>query len=145
MQKEETNNRDFSSEFIFTSSKSSGPGGQNVNKVNTKIELRLDIANSMLLTDEEKEIILDKLSNRINKDGVLIISSQDQRSQLKNKEKAIEKLYELIEEALVLPKERKKIKPSKVLKEKRLKNKKIVSEKKTLRKNIDDINNDYIP
>ena len=89
MQTEETNNRDFSSEFIFTSSKSSGPGGQNVNKVNTKVELRLDIGNSTLLTDEEKEIILDKLSNRINKDGVLIITSQDQRSQLKNKEKAI--------------------------------------------------------
>jgi len=137
VQTEETNNRDFSSELIFTSSKSSGPGGQNVNKVNTKVELRLDIANSVLLTDEEKEIIFDKLSNRINKDGVLIITSQDQRSQLKNKENAIGKLYELIEEALVIPKERKNIKPSKALKEKRLKNKKIISEKKTLRKNID--------
>jgi ribosome-associated protein len=137
MPNEEPRNIDFTNELVFKTSRSSGPGGQNVNKLNTKVELRLDIRNSAHLTDNEKELILNKLSNRINNEGILIIVSQSERTQLRNKENAIEKLYELIEEALTVQKERKKKKLSKTAKEKRLKEKKIVSERKNLRKDID--------
>ena len=125
---------DFTNELIFTASKSSGPGGQNVNKVNTKVELRFNIENSNLLSDEEKELLFEKLSNKINKLGELIVTSQSERTQLQNKEKAIEKLNLLIENALKIKKKRKKIKVPRSLKEKRLKDKKLLSEKKDKRK-----------
>jgi len=129
--------RDFYSEFKFNSSRSSGPGGQNVNKVSSKIELRFNILESVLLTNEEKEIILIKLANKINKEGELILVSQSERSQLGNKEKVIDKFYALIRKALEPKKNRKATKPSKKAKEKRLEGKRLISEKKTLRKDID--------
>ena len=127
----------FESEILFSASRSSGPGGQNVNKVSTKVELRFNIPNSNLLSDSEKEILLVKLKNKINNEGDLILVSQEERSQLKNKEKALEKFYELIEKALTPPKKRKPTKPTQASKKKRLEEKKLVSEKKSQRKKPD--------
>ena len=124
----------FDLEFIFSASRSSGPGGQNVNKVNTKIELRFKIPDSALLSDSEKEILMEKLKNRINSEGELIIVSQDERSQLKNKENAIIKFYQLLQNALTPPKKRKPTKPSMASRHRRLEAKKILSEKKQDRK-----------
>jgi ribosome-associated protein len=126
--------RDFLPEFEFSASRSSGPGGQNVNKVSTKVELRFNINNSVLLTDEEKEILLSKLSNKINNVGELIIVSQSERSQIKNKEKTIARFYKMIEQALTSPKKRKKSVPTKSSVEKRLKEKQITAQKKADRK-----------
>ena len=121
-------------ELKFAFSRSSGPGGQHVNKVNTKVELRFNIDLSQILEDEQKEILRDKLSTQISQDGDLIIISQATRSQLKNKDVAIDKFYLLINQAL---KPKKKRKPTKVFKgaiEKRLKEKKELAEKKSRRK-----------
>lgn len=127
----------FEPELQFSASRSGGPGGQHVNKVNTKIELRFHILNSELLSEEEKEIILLKLKNKVNKDGELIIVSQENRSQIKNKKAAIEKFIELLKTALTPIKERKVSKPTRVSNQKRLVEKKLVSEKKTQRKKPD--------
>ena len=121
-------------ELMFSFSRSSGPGGQNVNKVNTKVELRFDVINSFVLIEEEKTLLFAKLANKINSEGILIIVSQATRSQLKNKSEAIAKFYKFINEALMPEKIRKPIKVSKQAKEKRLKNKKELSEKKIRRK-----------
>ena len=126
--------RDFSPEFIITASRSSGPGGQNVNKVSTKIELRFNVLQSALLTTEEKEIIQNKLASRINSEGEIILVTQTERSQLKNKEKTIEKFYALLSKALTPVIKRKPTKPSREAKEKRLEEKRIRSEKKERRK-----------
>ncbi|MBC8004781.1 MAG: aminoacyl-tRNA hydrolase [Verrucomicrobia bacterium] len=124
---------DLSAEFTFQSSRSSGPGGQNVNKVNSKVELRFNIPNSSLLTDDQKQILLAKLSTKINGEGFLIIISQRDRSQLVNKEDAIRKTYELIEKALRPVKKRKATKPSRSSIEKRLTEKRIKSNIKQYR------------
>jgi len=79
---------DLSGEFQFLTSRSSGPGGQNVNKVNSKVELRFDIQNSSLLSEEQKEILLVKLSAKISSEGILSIVSQRDRSQLTNKDRS---------------------------------------------------------
>jgi ribosome-associated protein len=126
--------RDFGNEFIFSASRSQGPGGQNVNKVNTKVELRFDILHSNILTDEEREILLIRLCNKINEEGFLIIVSQSERTQLKNKLKTIEKFYLLIFKALTPVKKRKPTIPNQASIEKRLKEKKIAAEKKSRRK-----------
>jgi ribosome-associated protein len=131
------NGRDFTYEFSLSATRSSGPGGQNVNKVSTKIELRFDVNNSQLLSDGEKLLINSKLANKISNDGILIIVSQTDRSQLKNKEDSIKKFYQLIEKAIAPVKKRKPTKPSRAAKEKRLGEKRIVAEKKVLRKNIE--------
>lgn len=130
------NERDFSSELHFSASRSSGPGGQNVNKVNTKVELRFDIASSSLLSDEEKALLMEKLAKKINSEGELILVSQTGRSQLKNKEKAIEKFYSLLTRALTPRKKRKPTKPSQASKEERLETKRKQSEKKERRKSV---------
>jgi len=124
------------SELTFKAVRSSGSGGQNVNKVSTKVALRFDIEHSEFLSDDEKERIYKKLKNRISNEGILIISSDAERTQLRNKNKAIELFFELLENALKKPKKRKKTKPTRASKEKRLKEKKIQSEKKHLRKGL---------
>jgi ribosome-associated protein len=133
----ELRDRNFQDEFVFQASRSSGPGGQNVNKVSSKVELRFNITNSALLSDDEKIIIGEKLINKINKSGELVLIAQTDRSQLKNKEKVIEKFYMLLEKALTPQKKRHKTKPTKASIEKRLVSKKVKSLIKSARKDID--------
>lgn len=127
------NSCDFSPEFTFTASRSGGPGGQNVNKVSTKVELRFDVLHSIILTEKEKEIIQSKLFSKINSEGELILVSQSERTQLLNKERVIEKFYLLLTKALTPAKKRKPTRPSQAAKEKRLDEKRMQAEKKERR------------
>ena len=129
---------DLSSEFIFQASRSSGPGGQNVNKVNSKIELRFNIQDSSILTENQKGILSSKLSSKISTEGFLIIVSQRDRSQLVNKEDAISKFYQLIEKALRPVKHRKSTRPTRSSVEKRLTVKRIKADIKQNRQKLDD-------
>jgi ribosome-associated protein len=122
--------RDLSSEFDFITSRSSGSGGQNVNKVSTKVELRFQVANSALLDDDEKVLIQQKIALKINQEGFLRVVVQETRSQLQNKEIAVKKFYEILEKAFIVPKPRKKAKPSKKAIEERLTEKKKNAAKK---------------
>ncbi|MGC9356138.1 MAG: alternative ribosome rescue aminoacyl-tRNA hydrolase ArfB, partial [Mariniphaga sp.] len=99
-------------EVQFSASRSGGPGGQNVNKVNTKIELRFSVQKSAVLDENQKQLIISKLKNRINNQGELLLTSSAERTQWKNKEKATRKFFELIEKALTKPRKRKKTKPT---------------------------------
>jgi ribosome-associated protein len=130
------NTKQLINELIFQANRSSGAGGQHVNKVSSKIELRLDIANSSAFSKEEKKIILLKLKNKINNDNILILTSQESRSQHKNKELVIQKLLLILKKTLIKPKTRKKTKPSKTVKEKRLEKKAKHALKKANRKKI---------
>lgn len=122
------------SELTFTTSRSSGPGGQNVNKVNTKVTLKFDIPGSQVLTAEEKEVLLVKLASRLTNEGVLVLTSQDKRSQLQNKEAVMVKLETLLVKAFTKKKARKATKPSKSAVQKRITSKKQHSEKKKWRR-----------
>src|SRR4030042_1602013 len=112
MSPEELRDRIPLSELIYSASRSGGPGGQNVNKVNTKVELRFNVKNSSSLTVYEKEKILIILANRINSDGELLIISQSERSQLMNRKKAEEKFFKLLASALTEKPERKATAPT---------------------------------
>jgi ribosome-associated protein len=125
-------------ELEFTASRSAGPGGQNVNKVNSKISVRFDVIHSNILTEAEKATILKRLSSSLTKDGVLMLSAQDKRSQLENKEAVIQKLERLIAKAFEVKKARKASKPSKRAIEKRITKKKFHSEKKRWRQKPED-------
>ena len=126
--------RGFSNEFQFSASRSSGPGGQHVNKVSTKMELRFHVASSALLSDAEKELIAEKLAGRINAAGELVLVSQSERSQLQNKEKVTEKFYFLLKRALTPQKKRSPTRPTRASKEERLEIKRQLSEKKERRR-----------
>ncbi|PKQ63847.1 hypothetical protein BZG02_07445 [Labilibaculum filiforme] len=129
--------KDLSKEMEFITSRSSGPGGQNVNKVNSKVELRFSVFESELLTKKEKETIFLKLYHHINNLGILSVTAQTERSQLQNKEIAIQKFYQWIEIALTPVKPRRKTRPTKASKEKRLEKKQAQSQKKENRKKPD--------
>ena len=128
--------QDFSPEFQFQASRSGGAGGQNVNKVSTKIELRFNIINSVLLDEIQKNTLQEKLKNQINAEGELIIVSQEERTQLRNKNLAIKKFMDLLKKALFVPKKRKASQPTLASKMDRLKTKKIASIKKVNRRGI---------
>ncbi|GAA4150082.1 alternative ribosome rescue aminoacyl-tRNA hydrolase ArfB [Chryseobacterium ginsenosidimutans] len=126
--------KDFSKELNFKTSRSSGAGGQNVNKVETSVTVLWRINESEFFNDDEKELILNKLKNRINAEGFLFLTVSESRTQLMNKNKAIEKILEIVDKALFIPKKRFATKPSKGQKQKRLDTKKKLSEKKENRK-----------
>lgn len=130
---------DLQKEVTYKTSRSGGKGGQNVNKVSSKVELLFAVEQSALFTDEEKMLMLSKLQSRLNKDGLIQVMCEEERSQYLNKEKAIEKLHLILMRALHQPKVRKATKPSKAMIAARLANKKLQAAKKENRKrNFDD-------
>ncbi|GAB2611305.1 alternative ribosome rescue aminoacyl-tRNA hydrolase ArfB [Belliella aquatica] len=127
----------FDSEFEIQASRSGGPGGQNVNKVNSKIQLFFDVHNSQVLSEEEKSILLSKWENKLDNEGKIMFQSQEKRSQLQNKELAIRKFYDALLKAFEKKKIRKATKPSKGAIESRIKAKKVNAQKKQNRGNVD--------
>ena len=120
-------------EVIFKAVRSSGAGGQHVNKVSTKVILVFDLENSNALSVDEKEQLSKSLAGTLTKDNLLIIQAADTRSQLKNRRIAEERLIKILSDGLNEKPKRKKTKPSKAAKEKRLKSKRLLSQKKQSR------------
>ncbi len=125
---------DLLKEVKFKTSRSGGSGGQHVNKVSSKVELNLNINTSTLFSDEQKQILKQKLANRINAGGILQIITEEERSQYLNKVRSIEKLVLLLNKAFYKPKPRKATKPKRSSVETRLRNKLLKAQKKINRK-----------
>ena len=124
-------------ELEYQAVKSSGPGGQHVNKTNTKVVLRWDVLNSKAITEDERRRFLIKLKTFINNDGVLYLTDQSTKSQLKNKRSVTDRLIELIEKANYIPKRRVRTKPTKSSVIKRLEAKRRLALKKQNRNKLD--------
>jgi len=123
-------------ELIFQTSRSGGKGGQNVNKVETKVEIYFNIADSYVLSPSQKETLLKKLESKLSEGGVLRLTESKYRSQLQNKEAVLDKLTGLLSKALIKPKLRRATKPSKASKRRKAETKKKRSEVKQWRKKI---------
>ncbi len=134
MSPEEIKSRIPENEFIFSASRSSGPGGQNVNKVSSKVELRFNLLLTTIFSEEEKELIFKKLKKKINKESEIILVSQEERTQLMNKLAVTEKFYNIISKALTVPKKRKSTSPTVTSRLKRLDAKRSRGNLKKLRK-----------
>lgn len=126
--------KNFTTELSYKTSRSSGAGGQNVNKVETSVTVLWKVENSQFLNEEEKILIQNKLKNRINSEGILQLTVSESRTQLQNKKIATEKILELVNISLIMPKKRLKTKPSKAKVQKRLDSKKKLSDKKENRR-----------
>jgi len=124
----------LANELVFTTSRSGGPGGQNVNKVNSKVTLQFDVVNSAGLTPEDKATLHEKLYSRLTNEGVLMLTSQESRSQIRNKEIVMAKFDELLARAFERKKIRRPTKPSKGAVQSRIKKKKVHGEKKKWRR-----------
>ncbi len=111
-------------ELSFSASRGGGPGGQHVNKVASRITLRFDVTNSPSLGDDQRQRLLAKLSSRLTRDGVLLLSSHESRSQVANREEVIRRFAQLLREALVRPKKRRPTRPTRGSRERRIESKK---------------------
>lgn len=138
MEKESIFQRNFDNEFQFSSSRSGGPGGQNVNKVNTRVELRFNIRDSKLLSADEKQVLSEKLKNRINNHGELVLISQSERTQYRNRLMVTEKFYIILSKALTVTLPRKYTKPTVISRIKRVDAKKKRGAVKKLRSRTTD-------
>lgn len=130
------NQLDFSKEITYRTSRSSGKGGQHVNKVETRVELLFDVSNSSILGNTQKSLIQRNLKNHINNNGVLLLANETERTQLRNKNVVTKRFYKMIKQALIPDKKRKFTDIPKAVQAKRLANKKQKSEKKALRKKV---------
>ncbi len=126
------------SEFDFTFARSGGPGGQNVNKVNSKAILRWDITNSPSISSPMKKRFTDRYGSRLTSDGILVLSSQQHRDQITNVEECLEKLREMLESVLKPPVIRKATNIPKAVKIKRTEAKREIGKKKQQRRAVDD-------
>lgn len=127
----------FQPEVQYHFARSGGKGGQNVNKVETKAELRFSVRDSTLLTEEERAVLFEKLATKLTTEGELVLTHQTERTQLANKEKVTKKFYRLIEKAFEKPKPRKATKPSKASVEERRAEKKRKGEVKAGRRKVE--------